>query len=183
MVKKRNSQCKVWIALGALLILFLAILLLRFTFSCTIPAGDGATEGLASMGPGALIDRIFKQDERCRVIGIDIATNELVVSCFYGTRVENTKIKQEEEVTNIRILAKEEIYLGGTFTGEEYNRDGYYVGKYNKDFKYNDNADIFWKVEVGLNGSTLEYCSMRDQEYADTSRTKEECQSLYIDIR
>lgn len=82
-----------------------------------------------------------------------------------------------------RILAFEELWEGGTWIGSHYQEDGIFIGKYGKDFKYNDNVDIFWNVEIGLNGSTLEFCSMRDQEYADTSRTKEACDSLLIDIQ
>lgn len=135
-------------------------------------------------GEGADLTRIRKQEPKCRIIGIDVASNEPITSCFYGIRIDTTRTDVNgEEVTNLRILAFEEIYIGGTYDADKkYQYDGYFVGKYRKDFFYNDNADIFWKVEVGLNGSTLEYCSMRDQEYADTSRTKEECQSLYIDI-
>ncbi|OGJ21445.1 hypothetical protein A3K73_09055 [Candidatus Pacearchaeota archaeon RBG_13_36_9] len=134
-------------------------------------------------GQGADRTVIKKQEMRCRAIGIDVASNEPITSCFYGIKVDTTRIDATgNEVTNERILAFEEIYIGGTYEDGKYQEDGYFVGKYRKDFFYNDNADVFWKVEVGLNGSTLEYCSMRDQEYADTSRTKEECQSLYIDI-
>ncbi len=148
-----------------------------------------AALSLASMAPllgasdeGAELLRIRKSQAVCRVIGIDVDTGEPITSCFYGVRVDSSDVKQGEEITNVKILAKEQLYFGGTYIGEEYNYDGYYIGKFSKIFKYNDNADIFWKVEIGLNGSTLEYCSMRDQEYSDTSRTKEECQSLYIDI-
>lgn len=126
---------------------------------------------------------IKKQESVCRVIGTDTASNKPITSCFYGIKVDTTRIDViGNEVTNIKILAFEEIYIGGTYVDGKYQEDGYFVGKYRKDFLYNDNANVFWKVEVGLNGSTLEFCSMRDQEYADTSRTKEECQSLYIDI-
>jgi len=132
---------------------------------------------------GADLTRIRKQEPVCRIIGIDVASNEPITSCFYGIRVDSTRIDElGNEVTNLKILAFEEIYIGGTWVDGKYQYDGDFVGKYRKDFFYNDNSDVFWKVEVGLNGSTLEFCSMRDQEYADTSRTKEECQSLYIDI-
>lgn len=138
---------------------------------------------IAVSAEGADLTRIRKQEAVCREIGIDVASNEPIVSCFYGIKVDTTRIDVNgAEVTNIRILAFEEIYIGGTWVDGKYQEDGYFVGKYQKDFKYNDNADIFWKVEVGLNGSTLEFCSMRDQEYADRSRTKETCESLLIDI-
>ena len=148
---------------------------------------SGQAQGQSS---GAEVLEIKQHNARCRVIGIDVDTNEPVTSCFWGHRIENTKIIDGDEITNERVLAKEEIYLGGTYGPEvdiygylKYNYDGYFVGRYKKNFKYNDNADVFWKVEVGLNRSTLEYCTMRDQEYSDTSRTKEICQSLYIDIQ
>ena len=133
---------------------------------------------------GSDIIMIKKEDAVCRVIGLEVESDTPIVSCFYGHRGDATRIDDlGNEITNLRILAFEEIYLGGTFTDGVYNYDGELIGKFRKDFKYNDNADIFWKVEVGLNGSTLEFCSMRDQEYADTSRTKESCQSLNIDIK
>jgi hypothetical protein len=135
------------------------------------------------MDSGSDIIMIKKEDAVCRVIGLEVESDIPIVSCFYGHRGDATRLSNGEEITNLRILAFEEIYLGGTFTEGVYNYDGELIGKFRKDFKYNDNADIFWKVEVGLNGSTLEFCSMRDQEYADTSRTKESCQSLNIDIK
>ena len=149
------------------------------------------TEQTQGENNGAIVAEIKHNDPVCRIIGIDCDTDEPVISCFYGHRVENTKIKNGDEVTNEHILAFEEIYIGGTLipypegpshTGV-YLYDGYFVGKYRKDFKYNDNSDVFWKVEIGLNGSTLEYCTMRDQEYSDKTRTKESCESLYIDIK
>lgn len=135
------------------------------------------------MDSGSDIIMIKKEDAKCRIIGLEVESDTPIVSCFYGNKVDTTRESNGEEITNIRILAFEEIYLGGTFTDGVYNYDGESIGKFRKDFKYNDNADLFWKVEVGLNGSTLEFCSMRDQEYADTSRTKESCQSLNIDIK
>ena len=133
---------------------------------------------------GATVMKIKKSEAICRIIGEDVATGQDVVSCFYGIKVDATRFdSMGAEITNEKILAFEEIYEGGTFVDGLYQYDGYFVGKYRKDFLYNDNSDVFWKVEVGLNGSTLEYCSMRDQEYANTARTKEECQSLLIDIQ
>jgi|GEM_PF-2103722 len=132
---------------------------------------------------GAEVLQIRKSQAVCRIIGEDVLSGRPIVSCFYGIRVDNSDVRNNEEITNVRILAKEQLYFDGTFTDGEYNYDGEYIGKFSKIFKYNDNADVFWKVEVGLNGSTLEYCSMRDQEYSDTSRTKEECQTLGIDIQ
>jgi hypothetical protein len=133
---------------------------------------------------GAEVLKIHKQDAACRVIGEDVESGRDIVSCFYGTRVDGTRYDVNgEEITNVKILASEELYFGGTFVDGNYQRDGEFIGKYRKDFFYNDNADVFWKVEVGLNGSTLEFCSMRDMEYADTSRTKEDCESLNIDIQ
>lgn len=138
---------------------------------------------LSALGSGADIIMIQKDEARCRVIGIDVNSGMEIISCFYGHRGDTTREQNGEEVTNIRILAFEEIYLGGTFTDGVYNYNGEYIGKFRKFFKYNDNPDVFWKVEVGLNGSTLEFCTMRDMEYSDTSRTKESCESLHIDIR
>lgn len=154
----------------AIILIEAVVLILALTF---LTAAEGAERTV-----------IKKQEAKCRIIGIDVASNEPITSCFYGIRVDTTRIDViGNEVTNLRILAFEEIYIGGTYIDGKYQEDGIFVGKYRKDFFYNDNADVFWKVEVGLNGSTLEFCSMRDQEYADTSRTKEECQSLLIDIK
>jgi hypothetical protein len=144
---------------------------------------DLSGELAAAKGEGADIIMIKKEDAVCRIIGQDVSSGRDIISCFYGQRVDATKEKEGEEITNIKILAFEELYFGGTFTNGKYNYDGEFIGKFRKDFKYNDNADLFWKVEVGLNGSTLEFCTMRDMEYADTSRTKENCQSLNIDIQ
>jgi hypothetical protein len=132
------------------------------------------------LADGAGVMRIRKSEAECRIIGEDVQSGRDIVSCFYGIRVDSSRI---DESANEKILAFEEIYVGGTFIDEKYQYDGDFVSKFRKDFKYNDNADVFWKVEVGLNGSTLEYCSMRDQEYANTARTKEECNSLLIDIQ
>jgi hypothetical protein len=155
--------------LTAILLIEAVVLILALTYLTSAEGAEHTT--------------IKKQEAVCRIIGIDVASNEPITSCFYGIRVDSTRIDElGNEVTNLRILAFEEIYIGGTYVDGKYQEDGYFVGKYRKDFLYNDNADVFWKVEVGLNGSTLEFCSMRDQEYAGTSRTKEECQSLYIDI-
>jgi hypothetical protein len=139
--------------------------------------------GCKKAGKGAEVIHIKKEQQICRIIGEDVLSGRPITSCFYGTRVDNSMLRKEEEVTNEKILAKEELYFGGTYTDGVYNEDGEYIGKFNKFFKYNDNADVFWKVEVGLNGSTLEYCSMRDMEYDDTARTKESCESLNIDIQ
>lgn len=132
---------------------------------------------------GAEVLQIRKSQARCRIIGEDVLSGRYITSCFYGLRVDTSTIRHEEDITNIRILAKEQLYFGGSYNGTVYNYDGEFIGKFSKQFKYNDNADIFWKVEVGLNGSTLEFCSMRDMEYSDTSRTKETCDSLNIDIQ
>lgn len=139
--------------------------------------------GCKDVGKGAEVLHMSKDEQRCRIIGEDVSSGQYITSCFYGLMVDNSMLRKEEEVTNVKVLAKEELYIGGTYTDGEYNRDGDYVGKFHKQFKYNDNADIYWKVEVGLNGSTLEFCSMRDMEYSDTSRTKESCQTLGIDIQ
>jgi hypothetical protein len=138
---------------------------------------------LQATNEGADLLSIRKSQAICRVIGEDVLSGRDITSCFYGIRVDSSTIRNDEDITNVRILAKEQLYFGGTYNGTEYNYDGEYIGKFSKQFKYNDNADVFWKVEVGLNGSTLEFCSMRDMEYSDTSRTKEYCDSLGIDIQ
>jgi hypothetical protein len=136
------------------------------------------------LADGAGVMRIRKSEAECRIIGQDVESGRDIVSCFYGIKVDSSRIDiSGNEITNEKTLAFEELWEGGTFVDGKYQEDGDFIGKYRKDFKYNDNADVFWKVEVGLNGSTLEYCSMRDQEYANTARTKEECNSLLIDIQ
>jgi hypothetical protein len=138
---------------------------------------------LLAANEGADLLQIRKSQAICRIIGEDVLSGQPITSCFYGQKIDTSTIRNGEDITNVRILAKEQLYFGGTYIGDEYNYDGEFIGKFHKQFKYNDNADIFWKVEVGLNGSTLEFCSMRDMEYSDTSRTKESCQSLFIDIQ
>ncbi|MBN2331360.1 MAG: hypothetical protein JXC85_06095 [Candidatus Aenigmarchaeota archaeon] len=139
--------------------------------------------GEEGVDSGADLMQIRKSQAICRVIGEDVLSGRPITSCFYGVKVDSSTVRHGEEITNVRILAKEQLYFGGTYTDGEYNYDGEFIGKFGKVFKYNDNADVFWKVEVGLNGSTLEYCSMRDMEYDGTARTKETCESLNIDIQ
>ena len=140
---------------------------------------------------GAEVLEIKQNVAICRTIGEDVTTGRPITSCFWGHRIDTSRDKAHEyEVDNIRILAKEELYFGGTYLPDEdgdgnldYQYDGEFIGRFRKIFKYNDNADVFWKIEVGLNGSTLEFCFMRDMEYSDTARTKETCKSLNIDIQ
>jgi len=158
----------------------IAVLLEEYEFALTEGAQAETTATTQSGDNGADNIRIRKDEARCRVVLHDYSTDLPITSCFYGRRIDTTRYKDGEEITNIRILAFEEIYLGGTYTDGVYNYDGQFFGKFHKDFKYNDNADIFWKVEVGLCGGTMEYCTMRDMEYSDTSRTKESCYFMFL---
>lgn len=160
----------------------ISILLEEYEFALAEGEQAEATVTTQSGDNGADNIRIAKHEARCRIIGHDYYTGLPVTFCSYGRRIENTKIKDGEEISNIRILSFEEIYIGGTWTDGVYNYDGDFLGKFRKDFKYNDNADIFWKVEVGLCGSHLEFCTMRDMEYSDKSRTHEQCYGLGIAI-
>jgi hypothetical protein len=158
----------------------ISVLLEEYEFSLAEDAQVEATVSTQSGDNGADIIRIRKNEAVCRLIGTDYSTGLDMILCFYGHRVDTSTIKHDEDVTNVRILAFEELYLGGSWTDGSYNYDGQFFGKFRKDFKYNDNANIFWKVEVGLCGSTLSYCTMRDMEYSDTSRVKESCIFLFL---
>jgi len=116
--------------LTAILLIEAIFLILALTY---ITAAEGAEH-----------TTIKKQEAVCRIIGLNVATNKPIISCFYGIRVDATRIDEAgNEVTNLRILAFEEIYEGGTWVDGKYQEDGYFVGKYRKDFFYNDNADVF----------------------------------------
>jgi len=185
-MEKKKKYKKLWISLVVLVAINLVVNLIYVSALYSVSNNKDLKGELALtkiIQFGAEILRISKKEAICRVIGEDVNSGRRIISCFYGHRGDASRERKGEEVTNVRILAFEELYFGGTFTDGKYNKDGEYIGKFRKDFKYNDNADVFWKVEVGLNGSTLEFCSMRDMEYSDTSRTKESCQSLNIDIQ
>lgn len=183
-MKEKESEKKWMIVIVVLVVISLVANLASITTFYNLNKKTSLEGEMASLiDSGADIIMIKKEDAKCRIIGLEVESDTPIISCFYGHRGDATRMQNGEEITNLRILAFEEIYLGGTFTDGVYNYDGESIGKFRKDFKYNDNADLFWKVEVGLNGSTLEFCSMRDQEYAGTSRTKESCQSLNIDIK
>lgn len=183
-MKEKGSEKKWMVGIAVLVAISLVANLASISSFYNLNKESSLEGELASLiDSGADIIMIKKEDAVCRVIGQDVSSGRDIISCFYGHKGDTSQEKNGEEITNIRILAFEELYFGGTFTDGVYNYDGESIGKFRKDFKYNDNADLFWKVEVGLNGSTLEFCTMRDQEYSGTSRTKESCQSLNIDIQ
>ena len=76
----------------------------------------------------------------CRIIGEDVATGRLITSCFWGHRIDASRDKAHEyDVDNVRILAKEELYFGGTYLPDEngdgypdYQYDGEFIGRFRK---------------------------------------------------
>ena len=127
-----------------------------------------------------LIKTIKNNGPISRIIGIDVDTNLEVVSCFYGQEIGY----YHESSYGVEVRGYEEIYIGGTWTDYFYNFDGLFVGKYQKVYKENDNADILWKVDVAPNDEgMLVYYSIREKENNDgTTTTKEREWLLYIEI-
>lgn len=118
--------------------------------------------GCARTGKGAEVVQVKRSEAVCYPV---VGSWELpeYVSCTYGIVVNQVS---QAGTANLKMIGKEEIYKGGSFSGgmgSKYNYDGELMGKYDTGAKVNANeqSQLIWVADATVEGNTVNYCAER----------------------